>query len=136
MFDGISILAFQRRAAPTGGGLTPPLRIVSNNQHQKEREALMTRRHLTGPLTAAIAFTLIPLATAQRGAAPAAASAATSSAASNSDMHWVATWASAQQQVGAARGGGGRGAGGGGGRGAAGQAGGAPGAAPAPAPAP
>src|SRR5580692_1215786 len=41
---------------------------------------------------------LLPFASAQRGAAPSA------------DAHWVATWASAQQQLAAGRGGGGRGA--------------------------
>jgi lysophospholipase L1-like esterase len=58
---------------------------------------------------------LLPFASAQRGATPAA------------DAHWVATWATAQQQPAAGRGGGG-------GRGP-GAPGGAPGAAPPPAPA-
>lgn len=59
---------------------------------------------------AALAFTqLLPFASAQRGGT--AAKGATSGATSG-DAHWVATWASAQQQPAAGRGGGGgRGAG-------------------------
>src|SRR5579863_10049673 len=67
----------------------------------------MTALQFNRPLwIATLAFTqLLPFASAQRGAANSA------SAANGAGAHWVATWASAQQQPNAGRGGGGRGAG-------------------------
>jgi lysophospholipase L1-like esterase len=75
----------------------------------------MTARHFTRrQWIVALAFTqLLPFASAQRGANA-------SKGAPSGDAHWVATWASAQQQPAAGRGGGG-------GRGAGGQAAAAPG---------
>src|ERR1700733_3736607 len=52
---------------------------------------------------------LLPVALAQR---PSNTKTGTANAAPATDAHWVATWASAQQQPAAGRGGGGRGAGG------------------------
>ena len=67
----------------------------------------MTARHFNHVLwIATLGLTqMLPVASAQRGAASSA------TAANSSNTHWVATWAAAQQQPNAGRGGGGRGAG-------------------------